>query len=445
MATIYASPTGLDGNPGTLANPVSLPFASALTSPGTTVYLLDGTYNVSSDMYMAVAGTLNNPIVYRSLNGLGAVTINCTGGPTTNGFRVYDITIGYYEFRDMIFEGNNGCNAAVKADNHGHHVLVQNCIVKNFASDGLTANDHADYISFVGNWIHHTGYNVTLGSSWGSGITINHNLEGLTGWFDSYPGFHSFVVGNVISGSTDESVHHTDGNGIIMDSGGNTPPCLIANNVVYGNGGSGILCLDSQNHWIVHNTCYNNLLDDRVNVPFSSGQIAGNMVTSTNNQWINNIAYSWGSDRYAFCLMNNATATPYTNGYFGGITAGGGISAPDLANIAKFIHADPLFVSAPAPLGANNQTNALAPWLLGTGLQLQGGSPFISAGINPWTAAGLTPDLQTGFDRYVRTDINGVTRGLPNYDLGAYCSNIFSSTYVNVANPRADGFFTRRG
>lgn len=418
-SSIFASPTGLDSAPGTFGNPVSLDFASGLTTPGTTVYLLDGVYSVSSDMYMAVSGTAANPITYRSLNGSAAVTINYTGGPTGNIFRVYDGTMGYFVFRDMTFEGNNNANAAVKADNHGHHVTVRNCIVKNMASDGLTANDHADYISFLWNLIYHTGYNFTVGSSWGSGITINHLGEGLSGWYDSYPGFHSFIIGNIISASTDESFHHTDGNGIILDSGGNTPPCLIANNVVYGNGACGILNLDSSNTWVVNNTCYDNLLDDRVEVPFSGGQVAANQSTAINNVWINNIGYTGpGANRYSYALLNSSVSSFHKNLYFGGITAGGGISAPDLANTAKFINADPLFVSPPT-LNVNDQASALAPWLLGTALELQAGSPCINAGVDPLGVAEITPDFATGLNQYIHTDINGVSRGA-TYDLGAY-------------------------
>src|SRR2546430_12722425 len=41
---------------------------------------------------------------------------------------------------------------------------------------------------------------------------------------------------NIITGEYDGSSNHTDGNGIILDLGSNTPPALIINNVVYGNG-----------------------------------------------------------------------------------------------------------------------------------------------------------------------------------------------------------------
>src|SRR5205823_7448517 len=71
---------------------------------------------------------------------------------------------------------------------------------------------------------------------------------------------------NLITGEVDQSTNKTDGNGIILDlSNGsydpttaNTPPALIINNVVYGNGGRCILGYVVTNFWFVNNTCYKN-------------------------------------------------------------------------------------------------------------------------------------------------------------------------------------------
>src|SRR5256886_16719023 len=69
------------------------------------------------------------------------------------------------------------------------------------------------------------------------------------------------VSNNIITGEFDGSSNHTDGNGIILDLGGNTPPALIINNVVYGNGGRCIQANVATNFWFVNNTCYKNNLD----------------------------------------------------------------------------------------------------------------------------------------------------------------------------------------
>jgi hypothetical protein len=66
------------------------------------------------------------------------------------------------------------------------------------------------------------------------------------------------VVGNVISGASDESSYQTDGSGIIMELGGNAPTALVANNVVLQNGDHCINVLEVANVWVVNNTCYQN-------------------------------------------------------------------------------------------------------------------------------------------------------------------------------------------
>ena len=83
-------------------------------------------------------------------------------------------------------------------------------------------------------------------------------------WYDQAAGFHVYVVNNVITGQVDVSSNHSDGNGIISDRGGKSSPALIANNVVYMNGGRCIHSYLTNHVWIVNNTCYKNLLDSRV-------------------------------------------------------------------------------------------------------------------------------------------------------------------------------------
>jgi len=72
---------------------------------------------------------------------------------------------------------------------------------------------HSDH-----NLINHNGYLY----GWTSAISYNNDQ-----WFDNYSGFHNIVSNNIITGEFDGSSNHTDGNGIILDLGGNTPPALI--------------------------------------------------------------------------------------------------------------------------------------------------------------------------------------------------------------------------
>src|SRR4029077_13851673 len=148
-----------------------------------------------------------------------------------------------------------------------HHIRFLNNSISNTGGSGI-ASINCDYLTADHNLIHHNGYipsstAVPGDYSWTSGISFNSNQ-----WFDTYSGFHNIISNNIISGEVDQSPHHTDGNGIILDlssgfydpSTANTPPALVVNNVVYGNGGRCIVAYVVTNFWIVNNTCYKNNL-----------------------------------------------------------------------------------------------------------------------------------------------------------------------------------------
>src|SRR5947199_8880567 len=102
-----------------------------------------------------------------------------------------------------------------------------------------------DYLTADHNTVYHNGYmpastSVPQWYGWTNGISFNSDQ-----WFDTYPGFHNVIANNIVVGEYDSSSKHTDGNGIILElsngyysaSTANTPPELIINNDVYGNGG----------------------------------------------------------------------------------------------------------------------------------------------------------------------------------------------------------------
>jgi hypothetical protein len=82
-----------------------------------------------------------------------------------------------------------------------------------------------------------------------------------------------------------------------------------------------------------------------------------------------------------------------------------------------------LFVNPPAfkPNVGGQYATALNPSQLGTGLQLQPGSPAIRVGIDPTLLSGNNPAITSDLKKYIYSDINGKPRqqGGP-FDLGAY-------------------------
>src|SRR6185436_17519705 len=124
--------------------------------------------------------------------------------------------------------------------------------------------------------------------------------------------FHYVFTNNIISGEYDSSSYHSDGNGIIVDGGYSTqytPKVLIANNVVYANGGPCVVLYEQTGgHWVVNNTCYKNSLDLQVGgcgfARGCSGEITVNQTKT--NVIVNNIARTWDIQRgYNGCC--NAT------------------------------------------------------------------------------------------------------------------------------------------
>src|SRR5256885_7007115 len=142
-----------------------------------------------------------------------------------------------------------------------------------------------------------------------------------------------------------------------------TPPALIINNVVYGNGGRCIHAFVVTNFWIVNNTCYKNNLDSTLGN-------AGSFSTSNSHDgyFINNISVAWNSNYPTYTQEGtNANINYYADLYFG--------STPNFSNSAsQFMQADPLFLSPPTLTGGQYAT-ALAASLLGNGLTLLPLSP----------------------------------------------------------------------
>jgi hypothetical protein len=81
---------------------------------------------------------------------------------------------------------------------------------------------------------------------------------------DGAPGYHIIVKENIIYGNRNDdancAVNPSDGNGVILDNNGEQNPLtLVANNLIYHNGGRCLQTLNSPNAHFVNNTCWENL------------------------------------------------------------------------------------------------------------------------------------------------------------------------------------------
>ena len=405
--TLFASPSGNDANSGSSASsPKTFTGAAAVTQPGSVVCLLGGTYNLNSTFFAPTSGSPSSWIVYKNY-GNGPVNLVWTAGAIAQpmfkfGGGTFPSGAAYLEFRGLNLDGQNNALDGFFCQG-GHHLRFIGNIINNTGGSGVAAV-RCDYLTSDHNLINHNGYLY----GWTSGISYNTDM-----WFDNYTGFHNIIANNIVVGEFDGSSNHTDGNGIILDLGGNTPANLIINNVVYGNGGR---CIQSLNHisfWIVNNTCYKNNLD-----PSLGNAGAFTSQGSSNGYFINNITVAWHSNNPSYDQEGSNTNIQYYADLYFGSPNNFSYSDP-----SQFIQADPLFLTPPVfdPNALGQYATALAPSLLGNGLTLTPLlSPALGRGIDPSTLPGVPATIIADLKKYIYTDINGKARPQGGSDLGAY-------------------------
>jgi hypothetical protein len=381
--------------------------------------LHSGTYNLSSSFSPPNSGTPSSWITYKDY-GDGSVNLVWTGAADASpmfrlGSGSFPSGPAYLEFRGLNLNGRGNAGDAFFCQG-AHHLRFIGNTMSNTGGSGIGTRD-CDYLTADHNVINHNGYmpastSVPQWYGWTSGISLNSNQ-----WFDNYGGFHNIISNNIVVGEYDSSSNHTDGNGIILDlsngtytaSTANTPPALIINNVVYGNGGRCVHAFIVTNFWVVNNTCYKNNLDSTLG---NAGSFSTN--GSHDGYFINNISVAWNGNNGAYVQEGANANIHYYADLYSGSTVNFASSFP-----SQFIQADPLFANPPSLTGGQYAT-ALAPSSLGNGLSLLLASPARGKGIDPSTLTNVPAAIVTDLQKYIYSDINGKTRVRGSFDLGAY-------------------------
>jgi parallel beta-helix repeat protein len=309
----YVATTGSDTNNGSQAAPwLTLKHAdSANVGAGSCINVAPGTYDGVTVTNGGNAATPTGYVVYRC-ETLGGCTVRGNAG--VNSTAAFETEANkppnYLQVDGFVLVGTApvsgqpfgvGFNVNGGAGNSSHHVWLLNSIVHGFSQSGIGTGS-MDY----GYFIHNTLFDNAASTSstceaQGSGISIfeSHSLTSYTPTADDQTnpnpllgptwqigsGFFHFVVEyNVIYNNallncgTVSNPIDTDGNGIIFDTnladGGNTEnyphQSLVAFNVVYNNGGSGIHIFDSAHVTVANNSCYNNQFDPANNGTFKA-------------------------------------------------------------------------------------------------------------------------------------------------------------------------------
>ncbi|MFE9934207.1 right-handed parallel beta-helix repeat-containing protein [Streptomyces sp. NPDC005533] len=337
----FVSPSGDDSNAGTS---IEAPFrtiqkAADNTEPGDTVSIMNGTYSErsagSNVLTVNRSGRPGAPITFTAHPGHHPVIhpIKAWNGISVHGS-------SHIVIQNLEIKGNNAALTLAGAEGGSkegdptfntnclsvernrstgvpsHHIEVTGNNVHGCAGGGISAID-SDHISISGNHVYSNSWYTVYGTS---GISVLTPRD--VGGADSQT-YKIQVTGNRVHDNETKIKWgkcrcYSDGNGIIIDTlkGDADHPAyggrvLVANNLSYDNGGSGIHSYRSQHVDIVNNTAYLNGRSTRMK---SYANIFAH--DSTDVRILNNIAYG-RPGQATNSKSRNADVTYDFNIYFG--------------------------------------------------------------------------------------------------------------------------------
>ncbi len=369
VTNYYVAPNGSDSNNGTSSAPwKTISRAIAVLSNGSPqggvcVNAAPGTYTES--LYISqLSGTADAPtgyLVFRSQN-LHAATLQ---EPLAN-IASYAGNAVIQNASFIIFDGFNVTGypyiAMAGADGfqvlNSHHIKFLNNIVHDVGGAGI-ASIYSDYVSAYGNVI----YDTACCDS--SGVSAIDYFEPVAS--DNNPGFHNVVSSNIIFNNAegaDGRSPHTEGHGIALDRFRNGPSgsypgfTLIENNLIYNNGGAGIILYYSNNVTMRNNTVFDNFRDPLITAP--AGDIS--VLNSSYVTGVNNIAVSnpttnsrilsiwdqtWDKTNIGNVWANNLTFNGTPGQPATGLFAKYNLGTPITAANGNILGADPMFTNPP--------------------------------------------------------------------------------------------------
>ncbi|MGI9595019.1 MAG: hypothetical protein ACR2QK_02600 [Acidimicrobiales bacterium] len=287
-----SSGSGNDANDGLST---SKPWKSLETGiqrlkPGQTLRLMSGEYRELKSAGVAHysidrGGTAGNWIKITSAPGHNPVIV------ASNGSGII-IQAPYVEFSGITVRGsgfNAGNNWGVGvAVSETHHVRVVGNSISRMATSGISVTNSSNF-QVIGNDVYENAFWSPLQ---GSGISVWHSRN--KGFGADSDGYHDRIIGNRVHSNENIAKSQfkdfkliTDGNGIIVDSNqetGYSGRTLVANNLVYDNGGRGIISWQSDRVDIMFNTGYQNGQTDGISggaTEFAAGK--GNDIVMANN------------------------------------------------------------------------------------------------------------------------------------------------------------------
>ena len=290
-----------------------------------------------------------------------------------------------------------------------HHVIFANDIANGCEGSGFNTYDFGtagvDYLSLVGNIV----YQAAQGSGQCfSGISIYEPIK-----YDSLPGTHIYVAGNIVWDNVDPNQcggsSPTDGEGILFDTfdgsqtSGYVPytqQAVMTNNITVGNGNSGVKVYQNDvgtgpfaQLYMTHNTTWGNTAATNE----SGSECAEVMlIATTNTQVYGNLSVPvsgtscGGNPLYAYYVVSSPTTTNsiYGNWAYSPTGNNGGIGGGSTGfsfGTGNVFGTNPLLANPSIPGAPNCSTSSSVPNCMATAI----------ANFAPKNAAAVTYGYQT--------------------------------------------------
>ncbi len=266
-AIFVSAALGEENNDGSsLESPLrSLQAALDQVEPGETVYVMDGTYTDllepgNAHYILRRGGTPDAWVTVQNAPGHSPIIIASNG----NGF---EVQANYVEVAGLTVRGegydetSDPWGNALLVRNSNHVRLVANTL-SNMPTSGISAVESSN-LAILNNEVFE---NAFWSSVQGSGISLWHSKT--NGEPPDSDGYHDRILGNRVYRNENRVKSRwkdfaviTDGNGIIIDEGRDTiytGRVLVANNVIFDNGGRAVMVFKTNNVDVMYNTTFNN-------------------------------------------------------------------------------------------------------------------------------------------------------------------------------------------
>ncbi len=254
----------------------SLAFAIGQLEPGTTLFVMDGVYdeNMAGAAHYLIdrGGTAEQWIRIVAAPG-ASPRIEATTDSAVEIAGANYVEWSGFEIAGVGFSADNDFGYGIVARD-GHHFEFRNNAIYGMANSGIGGGEGSSHFTISNNLIHD---NALWSDDGSSGISL-WRLEN-RGFDDEADGYSNRIVGNEIFGNENRKACNcvdfraiTDGNGIIVDQNNldhlkYTGRTLIAENVVYNNGGKGINIYQSRRIDVRNNTTFQNAFTTTLDGP----------------------------------------------------------------------------------------------------------------------------------------------------------------------------------